>query len=217
MADLRRLLDEGKPIFGTDGVRGVAGSELSAELALLIGRAAGSYLRGGPVVVGRDTRRSGEMLSSALQAGFHSMGVDTVDVGILPSGGISYLTATSGATMGAIVSASHNPAEDNGIKLLAARGTKLPDEVERELEDKLRSPEARSKVGPDIGTRFVDGDALERYVDHLAALSKYNLSSVEVALDCANGAAFKAAPMLFTPAQGGPSCAGRCSRWDQHQ
>ena len=197
MADLRRLLDEGKPIFGTDGVRGVAGSELSAELALLIGRAAGSYLRGGPVVVGRDTRRSGEMLSSALQAGFHSMGIDTVDVGILPSGGISYLTATSGATMGAIVSASHNPAEDNGIKLLAARGTKLPDEVERELEERLRSPEARSKVGPDIGTRFVDSDALERYVDHLASVSKYNLSSVEIAVDCANGAAFKAAPMLF--------------------
>ena len=198
MADLRRLLDEGKPIFGTDGVRGVAGSELSAELALLIGRAAGSYLRGGPVVVGRDTRRSGEMLSSALQAGFHSMGVDTVDVGILPSGGISYLTAISGATMGAIVSASHNPAEDNGIKLLAARGTKLPDELERELEDRLRSPEARSKVGPDIGTRFVDSDALERYVDHLASVSKYNLSSVQIAVDCANGAAFKAAPMLFT-------------------
>ena len=197
MADLRRLLDAGKPIFGTDGVRGAAGSELSAELALLIGRAAGSYLRGGPVVVGRDTRRSGEMLSSALQAGFHSMGVDTVDVGILPSGGISYLTATSGATMGAIVSASHNPAEDNGIKLLAARGTKLPDDVERDLEDRLRSPEARSKVGPDIGTRFVDGDALERYVDHLAAVSKYNLSSVQIAVDCANGAAFKAAPMLF--------------------
>ncbi|HEU5113102.1 MAG TPA: phosphoglucosamine mutase [Acidimicrobiia bacterium] len=197
MADLRRLLDEGKPIFGTDGVRGVAGAELSAELALLIGRAAGSYLRGGPVVVGRDTRRSGEMLSSALQAGFHSMGVDTVDVGILPSGGISYLTATSGATMGAIVSASHNPAEDNGIKLLAARGTKLPDDVERELEDRLRSPEARSKVGPDIGTRFVDSDALERYVDHLASVSKYNLSSVEIALDTANGAAFKAAPLLF--------------------
>jgi len=198
LADLRRLLDEGKPIFGTDGVRGVAGSELSAELALLIGRAAGSYLRGGPVVVGRDTRRSGEMLASALQAGLHSMGVDTVDVGILPSGGISYLTASSGATMCAIVSASHNPAEDNGIKLLAARGTKLPDDVERDLENRLRSPEARSKVGPDIGTRFVDGDALDRYVDHLAAVSKYNLSSVEIAVDCANGAAFKAAPMLFT-------------------
>ncbi len=164
---------------------------------MAIGRAAGAYLRGGPVVVGRDTRRSGEMLSSALQAGFHAMGIDTVDVGVLPSGGISYLTATSGATMGAVVSASHNPAEDNGIKLLAARGTKLPDEVERELEDRLRSPATRTKVGPDIGTRFLDGDALERYVDHVASVSKYKLSGLQIALDCANGAAFKAAPMLF--------------------
>lgn len=139
MPDLRRLLDEGKPIFGTDGVRGVAGSELTPELALAIGRAAGSYLRGGPVLVGRDTRRSGAMLSSALQAGFNAVGIDTVDVGVLPSGGISHLTATSGATMGAVVSASHNPADDNGIKFLAGRGTKLADEVEREIEDRLRS------------------------------------------------------------------------------
>lgn len=197
MADLRRLLDDGQPIFGTDGVRGVAGSELTPELALAIGRAAGSYLRGGPVVVGRDTRRSGEMLSSALQAGFHAVGIDTVDVGVLPSGGISYLAATSGATMGAVVSASHNPAEDNGIKLLASRGTKLPDEVERELEERLRSSGGKSTVGPDIGTRFLDSDALERYVDHLVSVSRYNLSGLGVALDCANGAAFKAAPMLF--------------------
>jgi phosphoglucosamine mutase len=195
--DLRRLLDDGKPIFGTDGVRGVAGSELTPELALSIGRAAGSYLRGGPVVVGRDTRRSGEMLSSALQAGFHAVGIDTVDVGVLPSGGISYLTATSGATMGAVVSASHNPAEDNGIKLLAARGSKLPDEVERELEDRLRSSGTKSAMGPEIGTRFTDSDALERYVDHLVSASRYNLSGLGVVLDCANGAAFKAAPLLF--------------------
>ena len=197
MADLRRLLDEGKPIFGTDGVRGVAGSELTAELALAIGRAAGMYLRGGPVLVGRDTRRSGPMLSSALQAGFHSVGIDTVDVGVLPSGGISYLTASTGATMGAIVSASHNPADDNGIKLLSSRGTKLADEVERELEDRLRSAESRVKVGPDVGTRLVDRDALDRYVDFVASVSRYNLSGLEIALDCAHGAAFKAAPMLF--------------------
>jgi phosphoglucosamine mutase len=197
LADLRRLLDDGKPVFGTDGVRGVAGSELTPELALAIGRAAGSYLRGGPVAVGRDTRRSGEMLSSALQAGFHAVGIDTVDVGVLPSGGISYLTATSGATMGAIVSASHNPAEDNGIKLLSSRGTKLPDQVERELEDRLRSSGGKTTVGPDIGTRFSDHDAMERYVDHLIDVSKYNLSGLSVALDCAHGAAFKAAPLLF--------------------
>jgi phosphoglucosamine mutase len=197
LADLRRLLDEGHPIFGTDGVRGVAGSELTPELALAIGRAAGSYLRGGPVVVGRDTRRSGEMLAAALQAGFHAVGIDTVDIGVMPSGGISYLTATTGATMGAVVSASHNPADDNGIKLLASRGTKLPDDVEREIEDRLRSSGGKSTMGASIGTRFVDGDALESYVNHLAALSRYSLSGLNLALDCANGAAFKAAPTLF--------------------
>jgi phosphoglucosamine mutase len=197
LADLRRLLDDGKPIFGTDGVRGVAGSDLTPELALAIGRAAGTYLRGGPVIVGRDTRRSGEMLSLALQAGFHAVGIDTLDVGVLPSGGISYLSATSGATMGAVVSASHNPAEDNGIKLLSSRGTKLPDEVERELEDRLRSSGGKTTVGPDIGTRFPNSDALEQYVGHLTSISRYSLSGLSLALDCANGAAFKAAPMLF--------------------
>ena len=137
------------------------------------------------------------MLSSALQAGFHAVGIDTLDVGVLPSGGISYLTATSGATMGAVVSASHNPAEDNGIKLLTARGTKLPDEVEREIEDKLRSSGFRSALGPAIGTRFQDTDALEAYVAHLLSVSRYKLRGVRIALDCANGAAYRAAPMLF--------------------
>lgn len=198
MADLRRLLDDGRAIFGTDGVRGVAGSELSAELAMEIGRAAGSTLSSGPVLVGRDTRRSGEMLSLSLQAGFHSVGIDTVEVGVLPSGGISHLTADSGATMGAIVSASHNPAEDNGIKLLSSRGTKLPDEVERDIEERIRSKGRRTAVGAAIGTRFVDGDALDSYVTHLAGLARYQLRGLKLAIDCANGAAFQAAPMLFS-------------------
>lgn len=197
MADLRRLLDDGKPIFGTDGVRGVAGTELTPELALAIGRAAGTTLDGGPVVVGRDTRRSGEMLSSALQAGFHAVGADTVDVGILPSGGISYLTASTSAAMGAVVSASHNPAEDNGIKLLSGRGTKLPDQAERELEERLRAPGGRSSVGAGVGTRFVDRDALETYLDHLLSVSRYKLNGLRLVLDCAHGAAFRAAPLLF--------------------
>jgi len=197
MSDLRRLLDEGKPIFGTDGVRGVAGSELTPELAMAIGRAAGSWLRGGPVLVGRDTRRSGSMLALALQAGLHASGIDTVDVGVLPSGGISYLTATGPATMGAIVSASHNPAEDNGIKLLAARGTKLPDDVERELEQRLRSAGSSSALGGSIGFRVDNEDGFWRYLDHLASLSRYSLSGLELVLDCANGAAYKAAPVLF--------------------
>ena len=197
MAELRRLLDDGKPIFGTDGVRGSAGSELTPELAMDIGRAAGSYLRGGPVLVGRDTRRSGTMLASALQAGFHASGIDTIDVGVLPSGGISYLTASTDATMGVIVSASHNPAPDNGIKLLAARGTKLPDEVEREIEDRLRSNGTNSAVGPAIGYRTNSDDGYKRYIDHLIQVSRYSLSGLDLALDCANGAAYRAAPELF--------------------
>ncbi|MBW3667069.1 MAG: phosphoglucosamine mutase [Actinobacteria bacterium] len=197
MSDLRRLLDDGKPIFGTDGVRGVAGSELTPELAVAIGRAAGAWLRGGPVLVGRDTRRSGSMLSMALQSGLHASGIDTVDVGVLPSGGISYLTATGPATMGAIVSASHNPAEDNGIKLLAARGTKLPDGVERELEEKLRATGSSSALGGSIGYRVENADGFWSYLDHLSEISRYSLSGLELVLDCANGAAFKAAPSLF--------------------
>ena len=198
MSDLRRLLDDGKPIFGTDGVRGAAGAELTPELALSIGRAAGTYLRSGPVVVGRDTRRSGSMLSSALQAGFHASGIDTVDVGVMPSGGISYLTESSSATMGAIVSASHNPADDNGIKLLAARGTKLPDQVERELEERLRSTGMRTAVGSAIGYRVENDRGMPEYLEHLVSLSRYSMSGLRVAVDCAHGAAYKAAGELFS-------------------
>ena len=195
--DLRRHLDDGKPIFGTDGVRGAAGSELTPDLAMQIGRAAGSHLRDGPVLVGQDTRRSGSMLSAALQAGLHSAGIDTVDVGILPSGGISYLTSNSAATMGAIVSASHNPADDNGIKLLAARGTKLPDEVERELEDRMRSSGWQIATGSSIGYRSESLEGYDEYLQHLVGASRYSLNGVGVAIDCANGSAYKAAPDLF--------------------
>ena len=195
--DLRRHLDDGKPIFGTDGVRGAAGSELTPDLAMQIGRAAGSHLRDGPVLVGQDTRRSGSMLSAALQAGLHSAGIDTVDVGILPSGGISYLTSNSGATMGAIVSASHNPADDNGIKLLAARGTKLPDEVERELEDRMRSSGWQVATGSSIGFRSESLEGYDQYLQHLVGASRYSLNTVGIAIDCANGSAYKAAPELF--------------------
>jgi phosphoglucosamine mutase len=197
MKSLRRLVDDGHPIFGTDGVRGVVGIELDAELALAIGQAAGSYLRGGPVLVGIDTRRSGPMLSFALQAGFHSVGIDTIDVGVLPSGGISLLTSTSAASMGAFVSASHNPAGDNGIKFLSSKGSKLPDEVERDIEGRIRASGSKASVGNDIGTRFIDSDARFRYLDHLVDASRYSLSGLKIALDCANGSAYEAAPELF--------------------
>ncbi len=137
------------------------------------------------------------MLASALQAGFHSAGIDTIDVGVLPSGGISHLTAVGSATMGAVVSASHNPAEDNGIKLLSARGTKLADEIERELEDRMRSAGHQSALAGEIGFRMESGDGMQTYLDHLVAASRYSLRGIGIALDCANGAAYESAPRLF--------------------
>lgn len=194
-----QLLESDRRLFGTDGVRGVANTELTPELALDLGRAAGSLLAEGPVLVGRDTRRSGEMLSAALQAGFQSIGIDTTDVGVLTSGGIGYLTAESSAEMGAIVSASHNPAPDNGIKLLSAIGTKLSDAEEDRIESLLRHPPPGSRIptGSLVGTRFPSADGYRRYLDWLAEAMPYTLRGVSVALDCANGAAYQAAPELF--------------------
>ncbi|HKX76563.1 MAG TPA: phosphoglucosamine mutase [Acidimicrobiia bacterium] len=191
------LLDSGQRLFGTDGVRGVANLELTPELATAIGRSAGLQIKLGPVVVGRDTRRSGEMLSLALQAGFHSAGIDTLDVGVLPSGGISYLTHEMGAQMGAVVSASHNPAPDNGIKLLSSLGTKLTDEEEDQIEARIRSSSQRIPTGHLVGTRFSDGASFDRYLDFLAATARYSYRGMAVAVDAANGAAYKAAPALF--------------------
>jgi phosphoglucosamine mutase len=193
------VLKDGVRLFGTDGVRGLANVELTPELALSLGRAAGALMDEGPALVGRDTRRSGEMLSSALQAGFHSAGIDTVDVGILPSGGISHLTAATSAQMGAVVSASHNPAPDNGIKLLGSNGTKLSDAEEDLVEAKLRDTSGRSiPFGERVGTRLVQSDAVHRYVEDLAAGAAYSFHGISLLLDCANGAAFQAAPELFS-------------------
>ncbi len=192
------MLENGGRLFGTDGIRGVANAELTADLALSLGRAAGETIRGGSVLIGRDTRRSGEMLSEAMQAGFHSVGVDTVDVGVLPTGGISYLVADSGATMGAVVSASHNPAIDNGIKLLDGRGAKLADEQEDAVEARLRRGAPWHLAGGDqVGTRFPMSDAENRYLRFLQESTAYSLRGFRLLIDCANGAASRVAPELF--------------------
>lgn len=185
-------------LFGTDGVRGLANVELTPELALALGRAAGESLSIGPILVGRDTRRSGPMLSAAFQAGVHSVGIDTVDVGILPSGGIAQLVAASDAMMGAVVTASHNPAPDNGIKLLDRNGRKLSDEREAGIEARLESgPPWRSASGADVGTAYPMPDAEDRYLAILQDGFGYRLSGIDVVLDCANGAAYRTAPALF--------------------
>ncbi|MDR9450664.1 MAG: phosphoglucosamine mutase [Acidimicrobiia bacterium] len=189
---------DGRRLFGTDGIRGRANVELTADLALAVGRAAGESIPGGQVLVGRDTRRSGEMLVAALQAGFHSVGVDTIDVAILPAGGIAYLTSKTRSSMGVIVSASHNPSADNGIKLLGRDGSKLSDNEEDRIEQRMRRG-APWKVAIDdgIGTAFHMAEADDRYLDHLRESMPFTLRGISIALDCANGAAYRVAPELF--------------------
>lgn len=189
---------EGRRLFGTDGIRGRANVELTADLAMAVGRAAGEFIPGGQVLIGRDTRRSGEMLSGALQAGFHSVGIDTIDVGVLPSGGIAFLTSDTRSAMGVVVSASHNPAPDNGIKLLGRNGAKLSDDEEDRIDQRIRRG-APWKVAIDdgIGTVFRMAEADDRYLAHLRESMPYTLRGISLVLDCANGAAYRTAPELF--------------------
>lgn len=185
------------PLFGTDGVRGRANVDLTAELALGLARAAGDG-RSGTAVVGRDTRRSGPMLSAAVQAGFNAAGFDTLDLGIVPVGAVSHLTRTGNATYGVMVSASHNPAADNGIKFFGGDGAKLDDDRESAIEARYRHGAPWAEVsGDDVGIPMVMADAVDRYVEHLAGRAHYELTGIDVVLDCAHGAAVRAAPELF--------------------
>jgi len=184
-------------LFGTDGVRGRANTDLTVDMALDLARAAGESTEG-PVVIGRDTRRSGPMFTTALHAGFSSVGVDTVDVGVLPVGGVSRLIRQLEAPLGVMVSASHNPAHDNGIKFLSAKGGKLDDEQEAIIETRYRRGGPwKHPDGALIGMRTKLPDAVDRYVDNLADNAEYSLRGLEFVLDCANGAAFAAAPRLL--------------------
>lgn len=184
-------------LFGTDGVRGLANSELTADLAFGLAQAAGDGHEG-HVVIGRDTRRSSPMFASALAAGFNSVGIDSVDLGIIPVGGVSRLVRDTGAILGVMVSASHNPAQDNGIKFFAQDGTKLPDEAEDAIEARLTSGRSYSRpIGPAVGIQTTMTDAIDRYVEKIARPIQYSMRGLEFAIDCANGASFAAAPQLL--------------------
>jgi phosphoglucosamine mutase len=188
---------DGAPLFGTDGVRGRANVDLTPELALGLARAAGDG-RPGTVLVGRDTRRSGQMLAAAIHAGFHAAGSDTVDLGIVPGGGVSHRPAATRASYGVMVSASHNPADDNGIKFFAPDGSKLGSEREAAVEARYRhGPPWVEAAGADVGIQTAMPGVLDRYLEHLVGRSRYALRGIALALDCANGAAFRAAPDLF--------------------
>ena len=180
--------------FGTDGVRGVANQELTPELALTLGRAAAHVIGGSRWVIGRDPRRSGPLLGAALAAGLASEGVEVVDLGVLPTPGVAHLSAVHGVP-GAMISASHNPFGDNGIKLFTAGGHKLSDEVEHRLEEALAELSARAgghprPGGADVGLITAEPDAMAPYRDHLVtrAIAGRGLDGLRVVVDTANGA-----------------------------
>jgi phosphoglucosamine mutase len=184
-------------LFGTDGVRGVANRELTPELAFAIGRAAVIALGGAGrprFVIGRDTRASGLMLESAMAAGACSAGGDVIRVGMVPTPAVAFMTPDVAAQIGAVISASHNPAPDNGIKLFSGDGFKLPDDVEDEIERLVRQGNGPRPEGGAIG-RVIDAvEEPDRYLDHLVAAAEARLVGMRIVVDGANGAAFRLGP-----------------------
>ncbi|AZA09940.1 phosphoglucosamine mutase [Corynebacterium pseudopelargi] len=196
-------------LFGTDGVRGLANKKLTAQLALRLGAAAAEVLtrdnRSGsrrPVaVIGRDPRVSGEMLAAALAAGMASRGVDVLRVGVLPTPAVAFLTDFYGADMGVMISASHNPMPDNGIKFFSKGGHKLPDHVEDEIEQVMEGLEESGPTGHGVGRVIEEAtDAREHYLDHLRTSMPEQLDGIKVVVDCANGAASEVAPLAYAAA-----------------
>jgi phosphoglucosamine mutase len=181
--------------FGTDGVRGIANKGLIPEDALKLGLAA-SRVFGGRMLIGRDTRLSGDMLARALSAGAASGGANVVDLGVLPTPGVAALAPRLGATAAGVVSASHNPYPDNGIKFFSGEGRKLSPGKEREIEDLLGQDDARP-TGEGIGTVETLGDAVRLYADSVLERLRPRADGVKVLLDCANGAAYEVAPLVF--------------------
>lgn len=196
-------------LFGTDGVRGLANEALTAPLALKLGQAAATVLtqnkrseqRRPTAIIGRDPRVSGEMLAAAMAAGMASKGVDVLRVGVIPTPGLAFLTDDYGADIGVMISASHNPMPDNGIKFFSAGGKKLADAVEDEIEQAMASLAEGGPTGTGIG-RIIEesSDAHVRYLDHLAESVTVPLSGIKVVVDCANGAASKIAPAAYAAA-----------------
>lgn len=194
-------------IFGTDGVRGLANGHLTAELALDLSVAAahvlgdaGEFEGHRPVaVVGRDTRISGQFLEAAVVAGLASAGVDVLLLGVLPTPGVAFLTDALGADLGVMISASHNPMPDNGIKFLARGGIKLDDAIEHAIEQRMREDWQRPKGG-DVGRVRPHPTAVEEYAAHLDSTISQSLNGLRVVLDCAHGAASVAGPLALRQA-----------------
>ena len=194
-------------LFGTDGVRGVANVDLTAELAVDLAIAAahvlgeiGAFLGHRPkAIVAQDSRASGDFLESAVVAGLTSAGVDVYRVGVLPTPAVAFLVKESNADLGVMISASHNPMPDNGIKFFAKGGDKLADQVEAQIEARLGESWNRP-TGLDVGRIFFDESAKKRYIDHLLSTMNTKLTGLKVVVDCANGAASTVAPSAYEQA-----------------
>lgn len=189
--------------FGTDGVRGIANKELTGDFAYCLG-AAGAYVlekhseqKGErvKVVIGTDTRISKDLLSSSIAAGAMSVGADVIDVGIIPTPGIAFLTREYKADVGVVISASHNPAEYNGIKFFNSKGFKLSDDIEEEIEHFIDYPQ--EIIREEVGTKVADEAASQIYADFLSSCITQRLDGLNVTMDCSNGAAYKIAPEVF--------------------
>ena len=200
------------PIFGTDGVRGLANGPLTADLALSLAQATAVVLGQGrtadarraagkrlTAVVARDPRVSGEFLTAAVSAGLASSGVDVLDAGVLPTPAAAFLIADTDAAFGVMVSASHNPAPDNGIKIFARGGVKLPDVVEQRIEAAMDGPKLQP-TGGGVGRIRRFADAEDRYIVHLLGSLPHRLEGLHVVLDCAHGAASGVSPETFSDA-----------------
>ena len=194
-----------RALFGTDGVRGVANSELSPQIALALGAAAAHVLLEArheqrcQVIVGRDPRLSGDLLGAALMAGFCSQGVDVLDVGVIPTPGVAYLTRTMGAAAGIVISASHNPLQDNGIKFFGPDGRKLADAVEAQIETAMGAWESVPRpFGPEVGRIVMSTAPIDAYADSLVeSCGGTRFDGLRLVVDCANGSAsYLAQPLL---------------------
>jgi phosphoglucosamine mutase len=187
-------------LFGTDGVRGVANRDLTPELAFSLGRAAVRALAESDrprIVIGRDTRVSGPMLQAALSSGICSAGGDVIRLGVVPTPAVAFVTAHLGAAAGAVISASHNPPPDNGIKFFSSDGRKLPDELEDRIEALVAEAEGPRPEGPDVGTVADAPGEVGGYLEHVLAAAEARLDGMHVVVDCGYGAASGMAPEVL--------------------
>ncbi len=196
-----------RKLFGTDGIRGIANvSPMTVEMAVQVGRGAAYVFKNGKtrhkIVIGKDTRLSGYMIENAIAAGICSMGVDVLLVGPLPTPGIAFITSSMRADAGVVISASHNPFQDNGIKIFSRDGFKLPDSIEEKIENLISSNSIDSlrPTAKEVGKAYRIDDAKGRYIVFLKHTfpMDYTLDGLKMVLDCANGAAYKVAPSVFS-------------------